>query len=153
MRIKWRMETLIRDGGSQLSLQLYKHFIMTSRQKYRQIVENMSWSAEWWESNDPDEGLAYPSFRLSLTGAGLTDILGWVEMELCDWLLVKDDVSRLTGDIGGVGLLHSECEREPGGAEVKGMNSDSLRTAVTLVTRWCNCRNSTVPLSDPVERG
>lgn len=111
-----------------------------SRQKYRQIVENMSWSAEWWESNDPDEGLAYPSFRLSLTGAGLTDILGWVEMELCDWLLVKDDVSRLTGDIGGVGLLHSECEREPGGAKKKGMNSDSLCTAVTLVTRWCNCQ-------------
>lgn len=54
-----------------------------------------------------------PSFLLSPTGAGLTDILGWVEMELCDWLLVKDDVSRLTGDIGGVGLLHSECESEP----------------------------------------
>lgn len=69
--------------------------------------------------NDPGEGLAYPSFRLSPTGAGLTDILGWVEMELCDWLLVKDDVSRLMGDIGGVGLLHSECEREPGVAEEK----------------------------------
>ncbi len=38
-------------------------------------------------------------------------------MELCDWLLVKDDVSRLIGDMGGVGLLHSECEREPGVAE------------------------------------
>jgi len=62
-------------------------------------------------------GLAYPSLRLSPTGAGLTDILGWVEMEHCDWLLEKDDVSRLTGDIGGVGLLHSECEREPGMAE------------------------------------
>lgn len=57
--------------------------------------------------------LAYLSFRLSPIGAGLTDILGWMEMELCDWLLVKDDVSRLTGDIGGVGLLHSEWEREP----------------------------------------
>lgn len=33
---------------------------------------------------------------------------------------MKDDVSRLTGDIGGVGLLHSECEREPGVAEEKG---------------------------------
>ena len=46
-------------------------------------------------------------------------------MELCDWLLVKDDVSRLTGDIGGVGLLHSECEREPGGgAEEREMSED-----------------------------
>lgn len=68
-------------------------------------------------------------------------------MELCDWLLVKDDVSRLTGDIGGVGLLHSECEREPVVAEETGINSDLLFTAVTI--RWC----STVPLSDPVERG
>lgn len=58
--------------------------------------------------------LAYPSLLLSPTGAGLTDILGWEEVELCDWLLEKDDVSRLTGDIGGVRLLHSECEREPG---------------------------------------
>lgn len=71
-------------------------------------------------------GLAYPSFRLSPTGAGLTDILGWVETELCDWLLIKDDVSRLTGDTGGVGLLHSEWEREPGVAKKKGMNSDML---------------------------
>lgn len=61
--------------------------------------------------------LAYPSFRLSPIEAGLTDILGWVEMELCDWLLVKDDVSRLTGDIGGVGLLPSECVSEPGVTE------------------------------------
>ena len=40
-----------------------------------------------------------------------------VEMEPCDWLLAKDDVSRLWGDSGGVikqGLLHSEWEREPG---------------------------------------
>lgn len=56
----------------------------------------------------------YPCFHLSPTGAGLTDILGCVEMELCDWLLVKDEVSRLTGDMGGVGLLHSEWDREPG---------------------------------------
>lgn len=49
-----------------------------------------------------------------------------METEPCDWLLVNDDVSRLTGDTGGVGLLHSECEREPGGVEKKGMNSDLL---------------------------
>lgn len=61
-------------------------------------------------------------------------------MELCDWLLVKDDVSRLTGDIGGVGLLHSECEREPGVTEERGMNSDWLFTAVTLVIRLCRCQ-------------
>lgn len=61
----------------------------------------------------PRRELPYPSFLLSLTGAGLTDIRGWLETELCDWLLAKDDVSRLTGDIGGVGLLHSEWEREP----------------------------------------
>lgn len=102
-----------------------------SRQKYRQMVENTSCSAEWWQHNDSDEGLAYPSFRLSPTGAGLTDILGWVEMELCDWLLVKDDVSRLTGDIGGVRLLHSECEREPEVAEEKGMNSDCCECSLS----------------------
>lgn len=90
--------------------------------------------------NDPDEGLAYPSFLLSPTGAGLTDILGWVEMELCDWLLVKDDVSRLTGDIGGVGLLHSECEREPGVARERYINSDLLFTAVTVIIRQWSCQ-------------
>lgn len=58
--------------------------------------------------------LAYPSLLLSPAAAGLTDTLGWEEVELCDWLLEKDDVSKLTGDIGGVRLLHSECEREPG---------------------------------------
>lgn len=47
-------------------------------------------------------------------------------MELCDWLLVKDDVSRLMGDIGGVGLLHSECERDPGVAEEKAINLGAL---------------------------
>ena len=98
------------------------------------MVENTPCSAERSQRNDPDEGPAYPSFCLSPAGAGLTDILGWVEMELCDWLLMKDDVSRLTGDIGGVGLLHSECEREPGVAEEKSMNSD-LFTPVTLVFR------------------
>lgn len=38
-------------------------------------------------------------------------------MDPCDWLLANEDVSRLSGDCGGVmrlGLLHSECEREPG---------------------------------------
>lgn len=42
---------------------------------------------------------------------------GKVEMEPCDWLLAKEEVSRLRGDWGGVmrlGLLHSEWEREPG---------------------------------------
>lgn len=53
-------------------------------------------------------GWPYPSFLLSPTGAGLTEMRGWLEMEPCDWLLAKDDVSRLTGDTGGVGLLHSE---------------------------------------------
>lgn len=50
-------------------------------------------------------------------GKGLTEIRGNVEMEPCDWLLANEDVSRLSGDCGGVmrlGLLHSECEREPG---------------------------------------
>lgn len=72
---------------------------------------------EWRQDKDPDEGLAYPSFRLSPSEAGLTDILGCVEMELCDWLLVEDDVSRLTGDIGGVGLLLPECDSKPGMTE------------------------------------
>lgn len=38
-------------------------------------------------------------------------------MEPCDWLLANEEVSRLSGDCGGVmrlGLLHSECDREPG---------------------------------------
>lgn len=46
---------------------------------------------------------------------------------------MKDDVSRTTGDIGGVGLLHSECEREPGREKKKGMDSGLLCTSVTLV--------------------
>lgn len=71
-------------------------------------------------------------------------------MELCDWLLVKDDVSRLTGDIGGVGLLHSECEREPGEAEEKGMKSDWL---FALNNARYQTINSSLPLSDPAERG
>lgn len=78
---------------------------------------------------------AYPSFRLSPTGAGLSDILGWVEKELCDWLLVKDNVSRLTRGIGGVGLLHSECEREPGVTKEKDINSDLLVTTVMFAIR------------------
>jgi len=85
------------------------------------------------------EGLAYPSFRLSPTGAGLTDILGWVEMELCDWL-AKDEVSKLMGDVGGVGLLHSECERDPGVEEEKGKNSDLMCTAVILSIRRSSCK-------------
>ena len=61
--------------------------------------------------------LAYLSLRRSPIGRGLTEIRGKVEMEPCDWLLAKEEVSRLSGDCGGVmrlGLLHSECEREPG---------------------------------------
>lgn len=57
------------------------------------------------------------SLRRSTTGTGLTEMRGSVEMEPCDWLLAKDDVSRLRGDSGGVirlGLLHSEWDREPG---------------------------------------
>lgn len=41
-----------------------------------------------------------------------------MEIELCDWLLAKEEVSRFRGDWGGVmrlGLLHSEWDREPGG--------------------------------------
>lgn len=59
----------------------------------------------------------YRSFLRSPIGTGLTEIRGKVEMEPCDWLLANEDVSRLSGDCGGVmrlGLLHSECEREPG---------------------------------------
>ena len=60
---------------------------------------------------------SYLSFLRSPIGTGLTEIRGKVEMEPCDWLLANEDVSRLSGDCGGVmrlGLLHSECEREPG---------------------------------------
>lgn len=84
--------------------------------------------------------MAYPSFRLSPIEAGLTEILGWVEMELCDWLLVKDDVSRLTGDmLGGVGLLPSECVSEPGVTEdIKKLKYSFLPfTAVTFGTSKC----------------
>lgn len=56
-------------------------------------------------------------------------------MELCDWLLVKDDVSRLMGDIGGVGLLHSECDCDPGGAQKDDMISDLLCTNDTSCLR------------------
>lgn len=44
------------------------------------------------------------------------EILGNVEREFWDWLLAKEDVSKLRGDCGGViklGLLHSECDKEP----------------------------------------
>lgn len=47
-------------------------------------------------------------------GTGLTEIR--VEMEFWDWLEANEDVSRLSGDMGGVmrlGLLHSECDRDP----------------------------------------
>lgn len=53
-------------------------------------------------------------------------------MELCDWLLVKDVVSRLMGDIGGVGLLHSECESDPRMGNKDDRISDSLCTTSGL---------------------
>lgn len=59
----------------------------------------------------------YLSFLRSPIGTGLTEIRGKVEMEPCDWLLANEEVSRLSGDCGGVmrlGLLHSEWDREPG---------------------------------------
>lgn len=87
---------------------------------------------------------AYPSCRLSPTAAGLTDILGWVEKELCDWWLVKDNVSRWTGCTGGVGLLHSECEREPGVTRKdKDLNSDQLVTTVMFAIRCAARLNRT----------
>lgn len=51
---------------------------------------------------------------------------------------MKDDVSRLTGDIGGVGLLHSECEREPGVAEEKGKKKEKKKSGLllTAATRY-----------------
>lgn len=64
-------------------------------------------------------------------------------MELCDWLLVKDDVSRLTGDIGGVGLLHSECEREPGVAEEKGKKK---KKKIRLAAYCCNLLSHSVAI-------
>lgn len=89
--------------------------------------------------------LAYPSLLLSPAGAGLTDILGWEEVELCDWLLEKDDVSKLTGDVGGVRLLHSECEREPG---VTGETSACVIYSNSVRRQVMSSR----PLSDPAER-
>lgn len=67
--------------------------------------------------------MLYLSFLRSATGTGLTEIRGKVEMEPWDWLLTKEEVSRLSGDCGGVmrlGLLHSEWDREPGTKEEQG---------------------------------
>lgn len=50
-------------------------------------------------------------------------------MEPWDWLLANEEVSRLSGDCGGVmrlGLLHSECEREPG-FRGRGAERDRMR--------------------------
>lgn len=123
------------DGGLRLCLLLCKHLITMNQTKS---------TDKWWKTclvvlnhggikirTMTRIRLAYPSFRLSPIEAGLTDILGWVEMELCDWLLVKDDVSRLTGDIGGVGLLPSECVSEPGETE------DIKKIEVTFGTSRC----------------
>lgn len=122
------------DGGLRLCLLLCKHLITMNQTKS---------TDKWWKTclvvlnhggikirTMTRIRLAYPSFRLSPIEAGLTDILGWVEMELCDWLLVKDDVSRLTGDIGGVGLLPSECVSEPGVTE-------DIKIEVTFGTSRC----------------
>lgn len=71
-----------------------------------------TWRKGWWG----DAAGAYLSFLRSPAGTGLTEILGRVVMELWDWLEVKDDVSRLRGDRGGVmrlGLLHSEWDSDP----------------------------------------
>lgn len=131
----WVTVLTIWDECSQLCLLLYEHLI-TRRQTEVQKTHHAL-------LNDGTIMTAYPSFRLSPTGAGLTDILGWVEKELCDWLLVKDNVSRLTGCIGGVGLLHCECEREPGAAKDKALNSDVLVTTVMFVRRWTDKLNRT----------
>lgn len=59
-------------------------------------------------------GELYLSFLWSPVGTGLTEIR--VEMEFWDWLEANEDVSRLSGDMGGVmrlGLLHSECDKDP----------------------------------------
>ena len=56
----------------------------------------------------------YLSFLRSPIGRGLTDILGRVEMEPCDWLLAKEDVSRLRGDWGGVMRAKEHMQRSWG---------------------------------------
>lgn len=55
---------------------------------------------------------------------------------------MKDDVSRLTGDIGGVGLLHSECEREPGVAEEKGKKKEKKK--IRLAAYCCDSLSDNV---------
>lgn len=69
-----------------------------------------------FHQGEPSSDVLYLSFLRSPIGKGLTEIRGRVEMEPCDWLLAKEDVSRFSGDCGGVmrlGLLHSEWESEP----------------------------------------
>lgn len=79
--------------------------------------------------------ILYLSFLRSPIGTGLTEIRGKVEMEPCDWLLANEDVSRLSGDCGGVmrlGLLHSEWESEPGrrGARQTKGEKESVREVI-----------------------
>lgn len=55
-------------------------------------------------------------------------------MEPCDWLLANEEVSRLSGDCGGVmrlGLLHSECESEPG-FRGRGAERDRIKGVCSL---------------------
>lgn len=75
-------------------------------------------------------------------------------MELVDWLLVKDDDSRLTGDIGGVGLLHSEWDREPG-VKAEGGRYEFRHDMYCCHACYqtMSLSDSSVPLSDPVEQG
>lgn len=73
-------------------------------------------------------GGLYLSFLWSPVGTGLTEIR--VEMEFWDWLEANEDVSRLSGDMGGVmrlGLLHSECDRDPN-TQRHTVNTTSLLT-------------------------
>lgn len=69
-------------------------------------------------------------------------------MEPCDWLLANEDVSRLSGDCGGVmrlGLLHSEWESEPckrgreklfkRGGEISN-HSHSKTSVYQVINRW-----------------
>lgn len=83
---------------------------------------------------EPSWNILYLSFLRSPIGTGLTEIRGNVEMEPCDWLLANEDVSRLSGDCGGVmrlGLLHSEWESEPskrGARQKKGGEKERERS-------------------------
>lgn len=104
----------------------------------------------------------YLSFLRSPIGTGLTEIRGKVEMEPCDWLLANEEVSRLSGDCGGVmrlGLLHSEWDREPGteGGMRKMEDGSMFGLLLSKLNPWpLNMLTGRVsrPLSEPsMERG